>query len=156
MWDFASDLIPATDLPVLLKAYRYAGFGWRGTPDWTKENAIMISSEGLTRQQIDGTNARWIYVTGMSLKGKSGILFLGYPTNQNFPEPLRIWNEEQNYGRGDTFVNFAPTKNVDWTLEPGNTYHLQYRMLMYDGEMTSEKAEAIWKNYAMPVTVTVK
>ncbi len=156
LWDFVSDLIPATDLPVLLKAYRYAGFGWRATPDWTKENTIMMTSEGLSRQQIDGTNGRWIYVTGMSPKGKSGILFMGYPENQNFPEPLRIWDENQNGGRGDSFINFAPTKNVDWSLEPGNTYRLRYRMLMYDGEMTPEKAEAIWKNFATPVTVSVK
>ncbi len=156
LWDFVSDLIPATDLPVLLKAYRYAGFGWRATPDWTKENTVMMTSEGLGRQQIDGTNARWIYVTGMSPLGKSGILFLGAPDNQNFPEPLRIWNEEQNGGRGDSFVNFAPTKNVDWSLEPGRKYRLRYRMLMYDGEMTSGKAEAIWKNFATPVTVTIK
>ena len=156
LWDFISDLIPATDLPVLLKAYRYAGFGWRATADWTKENTVMMTSEGLSRQQIDGTNGRWIYVTGMSPKGKSGILFMGFPANQNFPEPLRIWDENQNSGRGDAFINFAPTKNVDWTLEPGKTYQLRYRMLMYDGEMTPEKAEAIWKNFATPVTVSVK
>jgi hypothetical protein len=156
LWDFVSDLAPATDLPVLLKAYRYAGFGWRGTPDWTKENTEMRTSEGLSRPKIDGSNARWIWVTGTSPRGRSGILFLGAPDNQNFPEPLRIWDETQNGGRGDSFVNFAPTKNVDWQLEPGKTYRLRYRMMMYDGAMSAEKAEAIWQNFATPVTVTIR
>ncbi|KAA6332439.1 hypothetical protein EZS27_019055 [termite gut metagenome] len=155
-WDFISDLIPTTDLPVLLEAYRYAGFGWRATADWTKENCVMITSEGKQRQEIDGTNARWVYVTGASPKGRSGILFMGYPENQNFPEPLRIWDETQNGGRGDAFINFAPTKNVDWNLEPGKTYRLRYRMLMFDGDITSAQAEAIWKDFAAPVKVTVK
>jgi hypothetical protein len=156
LWDFISDLIPSTKLPVLLQAYRYAGFGWRGTPDWTKENSIMVTSEGKNRPEIDGTNARWIYVEGMSPKGKSGILFMGYPANHNFPEPLRIWDQNSNGGRGDTFINFAPTKNEDWQLEPGQTYQLRYRMWMYDGEMTPAKAEAIWKEFANPVQVTIK
>ena len=156
LWDFISNLIPATDLTVLLKAYRYAGFGWRATPDWTKENVEMMTSEGKSRQEIDGTDARWVYVTGMSPKGKSGILFMGYPENQNFPEPLRIWDQNQNGGRGDAFINFAPTKNVDWSLEPGNKYRLRYRMLMFDGDITPAKAEAIWKDFASPVKVTIK
>ena len=156
LWDFISDLIPATDLPVLLKAYRYAGFGWRATPDWTNENVVMMTSEGKSRPEIDGTDARWIYVTGMSPKGRSGILFMGYPENENFPEPLRIWDQNSNGGRGDAFINFAPTKNEDWNLESGKTYRLRYRMLMFDGDITPEKAEGVWNEFANPVKVTIK
>ncbi|MDH6341873.1 hypothetical protein M2480_002586 [Parabacteroides sp. PFB2-12] len=156
LWDFVSDLIPATELPVLLKAYRYAGFGWRATADWTNENVVMMTSEGKSRPEIDGTNARWIYVTGMSPKGPSGILFMGYPENQNFPEPLRIWDQNANGGRGDAFINFAPTKNVDWELKAGESYRLRYRMFMFDGSITPEKAEAIWQDFAKPVKVTIK
>lgn len=154
-WDLNFSLYPCTNLPVILKAYRYAGFGWRATPDWTKENCEMMTSEGKTRQQIDGTNARWIYVTGISPKGKSGILFMASPKNHNFPEPLRIWDETQNGGRGDAFINFAPTKNEDWILKPGNRYDFRYRMFVFDGSITPEKAEAIWKDYANPVRVSI-
>ncbi|MDR2472979.1 MAG: PmoA family protein, partial [Tannerella sp.] len=154
LWDFISDLKPATDLPVLLTAYRYAGFGWRATADWTKENCVMVTSEGKQRPEIDGTNARWIYVTGASPKGRSGILFMGYPENRKFPEPLRIWDQNQNGGRGDAFVNFAPTKNEDWTLEPHKTYRLRYRMLMFDGDITPTQAEDIWQDFAKPVKVS--
>jgi len=156
LWDFESNLMPATSLPVLLQEYRYAGFGWRATQEWTRSNSEMYTSEGKTRQAIDGTTARWIYVTGQCAKGRSGFLILGYPENYNSPEPLRIWDENANGGRGDVFVNFAPTKNKNWELQPNNKYKLRYRIFMYDGEMTKDVADRLWNDYAYPPQVIVK
>ena len=155
LWDLNFSLFPVTGLPVILKEYRYAGLGWRATPDWTKENCEMMTSEGKSRQEIDGTNARWIYATGVGPKGKSGILFMASPKNHNFPEPLRIWDANQNGGRGDAFINFAPTKNEDWILEPGQRYDFHYRIYVFDGDITPAQAEVIWKDYATPVKVSV-
>jgi hypothetical protein len=156
LWDFESHLMPSTPLPVLIEAYRYAGFGWRGTPDWTKENCEMVTSEGKTRPEIDGTNARWIYVTGDTKTGRSGLLFMGHPENYSFPEPLRIWDQNSNFGRGDAFINFAPTKNRDWELLPGGHYVLKYRVQAFEGGMTAEQANRLWNDFAFPPTVTVK
>ena len=155
LWDLDFTLYPCAELPVILKEYRYAGLGWRATPDWTRHNSEMMTSEGKTRQEIDGTDARWVYATGMSPKGKSGILFMASPQNHNFPEPLRIWDEEQNGGRGDLFINFAPTKNEDWILEPGKSYDFRYRIFVFDGDISPARAEAIWKDYASPVKVSI-
>ena len=155
LWDLDFSLFPTTDLPVILKEYRYGGLGWRATADWTKENSVMMTSEGKSRQEIDGTRARWIYTTGISPKGKSGILFMISPENYRFPEPLRIWDENQNGGRGDVFVVFTPAKFEDWTLEPGKQYDFRYRLFVFDGDITPDKAEAIWKDYATPVKVSV-
>ena len=155
VWDFTSELTPNTLLPVLLQAYRYAGFGYRATPEWNKERCSIYTSEGKSRAEIDGTNARWIYVTGSIGNGKSGLLMMGYPENRKFPEPLRIWDENANQGRGDVFINFAPTKNEAWLLESGATYKLKYRIVTYDGEMTPEKAEQMWHDFAHPPTVTI-
>jgi hypothetical protein len=155
LWDFESHLYPAAPLPIALKEYRYAGFGYRAAEEWTKENCEMFTSEGKTRQQIDGSAARWIYITGATKTGRSGLLFMGHPENYNFPEPLRIWDENANGGRGDAFINFAPTKNKDWELKPGEHYLLRYRILSYEGEMTKEKADRLWNDFARPVTVII-
>jgi len=155
LWDFESILHPNTDLPVLLKAYRYAGFSIRATADWTKENCIMFTSEGKERQQIDGSKARWIYLTGTCPKGKAGIMFMSHPDNYNHPEPLRIWDENANYGRGDAFINFAPTKDKDWLLESGKNYKLKYRVFTYDGEISPEKAEQLWIDFAYPLKINI-
>ncbi len=156
LWDFESQLSPSTSIPVLLKEYRYAGFGYRANEEWTRQNSSMMTSEGYSRQQIDGTRARWIYITGTSPVGHSGLLLMGAPENYNSPEPLRIWDEQANGGRGDAFINFAPTKNTDWTLEPGQNYRLCYRLYAYDGEMTPQLAEQLWHDFAYPPVVTLK
>ncbi|MDH6535557.1 hypothetical protein D0T51_09885 [Parabacteroides sp. 52] len=156
MWDFDSFLSPSTALPVVIKAYRYAGFSWRGTEEWTKENCEMMTSEGKSRQQIDGSIARWIYTTGQCGTDRAGIMFLAHPDNYNSPEPLRIWDENANGGRGDAFMNFSPTKNKDWELKPDKTYALRYRVLTYDGEMTPERADRLWNSFAYPPEVEIK
>ncbi|MDR1676512.1 MAG: PmoA family protein [Tannerella sp.] len=156
LWDFESHLHPSTPLPVLLEAYRYAGFSCRATPEWTAENCVMLTSEGKTRQEIDGTSARWIFVTGDTQTGRSGLLFMSHPQNRNAPEPLRIWDEQANGGRGDAFINFAPTKNKDWELEPGKHYLLRYRVVSYEGDMTAATADRLWNDFACPPVVEIE
>jgi len=155
LWDFESNLYPTTSLPITLKEYRYGGFVYRATEQWTRYNCEVIASEGLTRQHIDGSTARWIYTTGETENGRSGILMLGHPDNHNAPQPLRIWDEEANNGRGDVMINFAPAKFTDWTLEPSHTYRLRYRIYTYDGEMTDALANRLWNDFAVPPTVEV-
>jgi hypothetical protein len=155
LWDFTSTLSCASTSPITLKEYRYGGFGYRATEEWTNKNSKILTSEGRDRKTADGSVARWVFVSGTTLKGTAGILFMGYPTNYNYPEPLRVWPENANNNRGDVFINFSPTKNKDWHLEPGKKYVLRYRMMMFDGELTSEDAERYWQDFANPPVVKV-
>ena len=77
---------------------------------------------------------------------------MSHPSNYNHPEPLRIWPENQ-YGRGDMFANFSPTRDTDWLLEPGKTYVLKYRFLVYNDPLTPERAEAAWQAFVNPPAV---
>jgi hypothetical protein len=148
LWEFESSLTPATSLPVTLGKYRYAGFGYRATPEWTKENSIMQTSEGLARQEINATRARWIFIEGDTKTGRSGLLFMSHPKNHNSPEPLRIWDENANNGRGDAFINFNPVQTEDWTLDAGKTCTLRYRVLAFEGTMTKETADRLWDDFS--------
>ena len=152
--DFSSQLSCASESPLLIVAYRYGGLGWRATEEWTKDNCEVLTSEGKTRINTDGSKARWIATQGTLGNDYGGLLMMSYPANYNHPEPLRIWDEKSNAGRGDMFVNFAPTKDKDWLLEPGKTYTLKYRFVVYNGKMTAEKAEAAWQHFAKAVAIT--
>jgi hypothetical protein len=47
------------------------------------------------------------------------------------------------------FANFSPTKNKDWRLEPGKTYVLKYRMMVYNGSMMDMVlADRLWKDFS--------
>jgi len=152
--DFTSEMSCATPSPFHIVAYRYAGFGWRATEFWTKDNSEMLTSEGKTRDNTDGTKAKWLIVYGQ-LPGndEGGAIMLSHPDNYNHPEPLRIWDKKANGGRGDVFANFAPTKDMDWILEPGKTYTLKYRMVVFNGKMDAAKAESAWQYFAKPIDV---
>ena len=147
--DITSKMRCASQSPLLIVAYRYGGLGWRATEYWDKNNAEMLTSEGNTRDNTDNTKAKWIIVYG-ALPGndEGGILMLSHPSNYNHPEPLRIWDKKANGGRGDVFANFAPTKDKDWLLEPGKTYTLKYRLVVFNGKFDAKKATAEWQAFA--------
>ncbi len=148
--DIHSTLIPATDTDVILKEYRYAGLGFRATAEWTNKNSEVLTSSGKTRKDADGSLERWTIVSGELGGDQGGVLFLSHPNNYNFPEPIRVWPIDGNYGRGDQFFNFSPTKNKDWVLESGKTYTLQYQLVIFDGTMSADEAEKLWQSFAHP------
>lgn len=153
--DITSQMNCASESPFLIVAYRYAGMGWRTTGYWDNNNCEVLTSEGKTRKDTDGTRARWAIVQG-ALPGNDsgGVAFLSYPANYNFPEPMRIWTLNTN-GRGDMFFSFAPTKDRNWLLEPGKTYVLKYRMVVFNGKFDAAKAETAWQYFAEPPLVEV-
>jgi len=139
--------VPIDDTVTLVQ-YRYAGLGLRATEQWTNQNSKVLTSSGKTRKDADGSLERWILVYGKVDGADAGVLFLSYPDNFNHPEPVRVWPEQENKGRGDVFVNFSPTKNKDWPLAPHQTYQLRYRLIVFDGTLSAAEAEAFWKDFA--------
>jgi type 1 glutamine amidotransferase len=156
MWliDFVSTLNPL-DKPLKITAYRYQGFSLRATEKWGDSTATLLTSEGLDKSNANSTRARWIDVNGVSATpaGTSGILFMTNPANYNYPEHLRIWPTGMNGGQANVYVNFNPAQDRDWDLEPGHTYALQYRMLVYDGKLDANTANRYWLDFADPPRV---
>ena len=101
LWDLTTTLNCATSSPILLEAYRYGGgIGFRASEEWTNKNSWVVTSEGKTRKDADGTRARWCDVGGgFSGNGTSGILFMSDLSNREHPEPMRVWPENANAGR---------------------------------------------------------
>jgi hypothetical protein len=154
--DITSKMSCASESPLTILAYRYGGLGWRTTGFWDNKNCEVLTSEGKTRKDTDNSKARWCIVQGALPDNEyGGAVMLSYPGNYNHPEPMRIWVENTN-GRGDMFANFAPTKDKDWTLEPGKTYVLKYRLVVFNGKFDKDKAESAWQYFANPPKVTVK
>lgn len=156
LWDFSTTLNLASGSKITLEEYRYGGFGLRATEVWTNKNSKAYTSEGKTRKDADGSTARWAWVNGDTEKGTAGVLFMSNPANYNHPEPIRMWPEDANGGRGDVFFNFSPTKNKSWSLSPGKDYTLKYRIFVFDGEISPEQCEALWIDFSYPPVITAK
>ncbi len=148
------DLVTILSTPlktgITLEEYRYGGgLGYRGTERWDPSNASVLTSEGKNWSNADATHARWVIIEGESSvpEGRSGILFLSHPKNRSHPEPMRMWPPDSNEGKENMFFEFCPIRHQEWVLEPGKEYILKYRMVVFDGPITPEKAEQYWKEF---------
>lgn len=159
MFDYTSTFSSPLESGILFEAYRYGGgLGFRFTERWKADNCSVLTSEGKDRLTADGSNARWAIVSGASSDGKgtSGILFMSNPENRMHPEPMRVWPIDGNGGRGDMFFEFCPIRHEEWKIEPNKKYQLKYRMVVFDGELTAEEAEAYWQAFATPPIAKIK
>ena len=77
--------------------------------------------------------------------GKAGFLIMGHPGNHAHPELLRTWDQQHN---GAVFANFNPVQEASWHFEPGKDYARRYRVFVYDGELSREKADRLWGAYS--------
>jgi hypothetical protein len=157
MVDLTTFLSVAGRSPIVFEAYRYGGgIGIRVNEEWTRDNSNVLTSEGKTRVDADGTRARWTDLNGFFKdKGESGIVFFSHPSNREHPEPMRVWPIDANSGRGDVYFEFCPIRYKDWTLYPGNIYRLKYRMVVYDGTIDKKTADRLWNDFAYPPVVTL-
>lgn len=141
--------------PLLIEEFRYAGFSFRATDYWTKDNTNIFTSGGFDRDSGDGERSEWCVVTGETPEGPVSIIIMGNPVNYNHPEPMRIWPSDAEGGSGKVFVNFSPTRNTNWSLQTGNNYLLKYRLLIADRIIDPEEAESVWKEYSTPPQLTL-
>ncbi len=155
--DLTTFLSVAGNSPITFEAYRYGGgIGIRANEEWTRDNSTVLTSEGKSRPDADGTRSRWTDLNGaFKNNGQSGIIFFSHPANREHPEPMRVWPENANDNRGDVFFEFCPIRYKEWVLNPGNVYRLKYRMLVYDGKIDRTIAERIWNDFAYPPVVKV-
>jgi len=155
--DLTTFLSVAGDSAIVFEAYRYGGgIGIRANEEWTNINSSVLTSEGKTRKDADGTRARWTDLNGaFKNNGQSGVVFFSHPSNREHPEPMRVWPENVNNNRGDVYFEFCPIRYKEWVLNPGRVYMLKYRMLVYDGKIDKMIADRIWNDFAYPPVVKV-
>lgn len=133
-----------------LEEYRYGGgLGFRARKDWHSDNSNISTSTGLKRGDADGSLIEWLLVQGptQSLHGKGGLLIMSHPGNWAHPEPVRVWPEDSEGGKGNVFINFTPTRFEGKKMEAGQTYTLKYGMVVFDGTMNEEDSVREFEKY---------
>jgi hypothetical protein len=154
IWDFTSILNGGDTAGITFLQYRYGGgFALRATAAWTAANSQVLTSEGKNRINADSTRARWIKITGNTSVGQAGLLIMCHPANYDYPQPLRVWPE--NAEKGEIMMNYSPTKMKPWQLLYGRSYVLQYRVMVFNKDLTPQEAEDVWQNYAQPAVIDV-
>ena len=134
-----------TDTPVTVSVNTYSGLTLRGARNWDAETSFILTSEGKEREETHATRAKWVLSGGDAEDGeKAGVLMMSHPDNHNFPELLRTWDKQHD---GAIFVNFNPVQEEPWEYKPGQKYIRNYRVFIFDGTISSEDSEKLWKEY---------
>ena len=60
---------------------------------------------------------------------------------------MRMWPPDSNGGKENVFFEFCPIRHQEWVLEPGKTYTLKYRMVVFDGALAPERADQYWNDF---------
>jgi len=146
--DIDIELTCGTSQPIKLLKYRYGGLGWRATEFWDAENSNLLTSEGHTRDNADGTRGRWCIVQGELPDTRyGGMAILTHKSNFNYPEPIRTWDSRANGGVNNVFVNISPTKDRVWELLPEHIYLQRYRLIVFDGPIDRNQVEELWYRF---------
>lgn len=140
--DLTSTNSCATDAPLNLPKYHYGGLGFRGNWAWNGATACQfLTSEGETdRKKGNETRGKWCWIGGTVDGQTAGVTILCHPENFRFPHPMRLHPSEP-------FFCFAPQQLGDMAITPGTPYVSRYRIIASDGAVTSEQAEAWWKDW---------
>lgn len=137
----------AGDKPVSIEKYRYSGFSWRGPESWIESNSVMTTCKDLTRDQANGSEGRWVLVTGPAVgEATASVLLMSAAADiAGTPERLRVWNSTTHHG--NPFVNFNPVQAAPLPLnaETPAVSHREYRVIAADRTLTTAEAEAEWK-----------
>ena len=70
-----------------------------------------------------------------------------HPSNFRFPEPLRIHPTMP-------YMVYTPQFLATWEIRPGSPHESRYRFVIHDGELSPEKLEQLWRDYAEPLLAT--
>lgn len=139
----------ATDSALLLMEHHYGGVGVRGHRDWAEKDAVeFFTSEGLTRENGNATRARWAHIGGVIEGQYAGISVLSHPMNHEAPQPIRIHPTQP-------FLNFAPTQSGAFQIRSDEPAIWRYRLIIHDGRFDPKLVEALWNDYANPLTVRI-
>ena len=116
--------------------------------DNTGVNGVYASSEGRRAGAVWGTRARWVSLSGRVAKEDVVLLFLDHPSNPGHPT---YWHAR---GYGLFAANplgqkvFSNGKEeLNFRLEAGASAIFRHRLLILQGPLPAEDAEAAWTKF---------
>ena len=143
--DYAMTQKNVTKKPLVFPAYRYGGgLAYRAPHSWNKKNSDYLTSEGLDRTNSHATRARWVSMHGPTEKGKgkdATVAILCHPKNHDAPQRIRTWDN------GKVFFNYVPVQETGWSIQPGKSITLRYRIVILDDKANAKAIETRWKAY---------
>ncbi len=132
---------------VVFNKNSYGGFAYRGAAEFSNNKKkshpawTFLDAEG----RKNGSNNKrlpWVAFAGKAQNGRDAcIAILDHPANPRHPS---WWQTRNNY----PYLNPALTCKEDYVLKPGATLKLRYRVLVREGEATTQSIQKAWSDFS--------
>lgn len=143
--------IRATDGPVKMGDTKEGTFAIRVAHDLTEPKGRMLNSGGAAgEKKIWGKRADWVDYSGTVAGEKLGIAIFDNPQNLRHPS---TWHARgyglfavNPFGEHDFYND--PKRDGSFTIEPGKSLTLRYRVLIHSGDAAEAHVAEAYKDYA--------
>lgn len=155
LFDIYSEQTNTTSDTLFLNQYIYGGMAFRGSKEWNMDDTVhftniweILSSEGLTLEDVNHTKAKWIDATGKVDGKDAGVAIFGFPDNFRYPQMVRVHPEMP-------YWVFSPVVEGPAFIAPGEKYTSRYRYYVHDGSADMNLLARIQRDLENPVAVRV-
>ena len=120
----------------------YAGLSYRA-PD-TVRDVRVIDSEGRKGLDARGPTSRWLDASAIidPQFGPAGVAILCHAKNERYPSQWHLWARE-----GGLYANPSMVFDGPYTITPGKSFKLSYRILIHKGWGNPEMIEKEFKAF---------
>ncbi len=143
--------ITANHGPVKMGDTKEGTFAIRVAPELNEPAVHMLNSEGkVGEKEIWGKRANWVDYSGTVGGEKLGIAMFDNPKNLRHPS---TWHA-RGYGLfavnpfGESYFYRDPKRDGSYTIEPGKTLTLRYRVIIHHGNAAEAHIAEAYKSYA--------
>ena len=158
VFDFAVTL-KATDGPVKIGDNKDGVFGIRLAAPLAvtaKLGGQITNSRGLKDKAAWGQAAEWVDYTGPLASGTMGVAILNEPSSFRFPTTWHVRDYGLFAANPFGWHDFGQANSGDYTIPPGESIRLSYRVILHEGTTDSARIAARFQVYAHPPRVTVQ
>jgi hypothetical protein len=127
------------------------GFGMRLADEFRQDHgATLLNSEGQKdTENIWGKPARWIDYSATIEGRPAGVAMLDHPSNLRHPTRWHARGYGLCAANPFALADFTGDKSNDgsYTVQPGDTLTLRYRVVIHEGETTPEQIEQLYRQF---------
>lgn len=130
----------------------YAGLNYRAARSMVAQETIMASGGRRGRDAVHSHAVRWMAYAGNTdgagtdepnNPAMGGIAIIPDPDNATGATPAYVFSAHDDFG----FLAAAPLMRADWTIDPGGTLVLRYRVVVLGGDADAEQLEGLYDDY---------
>ena len=144
-------IITANHGPVKMGDTKEGTFAIRVAPELNEPKVHMLNSNGKEgEKEIWGQRADWVDYSGTVEGEKLGIAIFDNPKNLRHPS---TWHA-RGYGLfsvnpfGESYFYRDPKRDGSFTIEPGKSLTLRYRVLIHHGDARDAQVAKAYQDYS--------